>query len=142
MASERTKQCIKRRNIFLIISTIMWIGVAAVMIFGALIKFTKPTEVIAETVKEPMFTITDSTKNTVISLSITMVIGILGTIIIKDKIRTFMWMLSLIVGSIVYGKYCMYIVLALWFVEEYVFRTLYNYYKQKVSINKEIDLRG
>jgi len=137
--SDRTKQVIRRRNIFMILSFLTWMITAVVMVFSAFSKFKGATP---DDVVEKTEILSDAAKTLLTSLSITVVIGIVATIIIKDKIRTFVWMLSVIIAALVYKSTGMYIVLGLWLVEEYVFHTLYKYYATKVSINKEIDLRG
>ena len=136
--SDRTKQVIRRRNIFMILSFLTWITTALVMVFSAFSKFKGETP--AETVEHTEL-LSDAAKTLLTSLSITVIVGILASIIIKDKIRTFIWMVSVVLSALIYKSTGMYIVLGLWLVEEYVFHTLFKYYSNKVSINKEIDLR-
>lgn len=136
--SDRTKQVIRRRNLFMILSFLTWITTALVMVFSAFSKFKGETP--AEAVEHTEL-LSDAAKTLLTSLSITVIVGILASIIIKDKIRTFIWMVSVVLAALIYKSTGMYIVLGLWFVEEYVFHTLFKYYSTKVSINKEIDLR-
>lgn len=138
----RTKQVIKRRNTFFVLSVLSWVIPAVVMVFSALIKFTGGDDGGgAEEAKESLSIFSEQVKTFALSLSTTAVVAILASIIIKDKIRTFIWMVTTILSAIVYGSVAMYIVLGLWLVEEYVFHALYEHYKVKVSINREIDLR-
>lgn len=138
--SPRTKKMIRGRNITFVLSTLMWVGTAVVMAILAFKKFAKPSDVVEGA--ESMQLISEAVKTMVLSLSTTVFIGIIASIIIKDKIRTFMWMLSTVIAAVLFDRTGMLIVLALWLVEEYVIHALYTYYKGKVSINKEIDMRG
>ena len=51
------------------------------------------------------------------------------------------YMFSLVVASVLYKTTGMYIVLAVWSVDEWIFRPIYLSLKNKVTINKEIDKR-
>ena len=53
----------------------------------------------------------------------------------------YFYMLALIINSILFKETGMYIILAIWFIDEYVFSALHKHYKQLVIINKEIDRR-
>lgn len=139
MKSARTLKVIRNRNIFFIISNAMWIGTAVVLIFFALSKLGSKQA--AEDAVVQTQIISDQLKTLLYSLSTTLIIGIIVSIIIKDKIRTFIWMVSVITAAILFNSKGMYCVLALWFVEEYIFHALYIKYKNLVQINKEIDLR-
>lgn len=132
--SERTKKLIKRRNIFFALSVLTWIGVALFTVISVFClveaKDSEGTPIFA-----PEF------KQLLISLGVTTIIGIVCTLVIKDKLRTAIWMLCLILCTVMYKSVGMYSILGAWFIDEYVFHTFYNYYKTRVTINKEIDLR-
>lgn len=144
MKSARTKEVIKKRNIFFIISSLLWIGTAAVFIVLGLnaIGSKGPSDVQAiEDEKESISILSEQAKNLLTGVTITTVIGLIAAIIIKDKLRTVIWMASTIIASIVFKSVGMYIVLVIWASDEYIFRALYLKYKGKVEINKEMDLR-
>lgn len=135
MTSEITKNYRKRKWIFGILSVVLWVGtgIAAFIIAMMSINAIDPSTGM------PIFS--QEFKAWLTSLGITTCIGIATAIIIKDKMRTFVWMLSLVIITIVYKDVGMFIVLGLWLTDEYVFTTLYKYNKSKQSINKEIDKR-
>lgn len=135
MTSDRTKHCKKMRNIFGIISYCIWLGtIAAIMIMC----FSKVENAVD---KETMQILSNELKEKIYAFAITAAVGIIATIFIKEKARTFMYMLSIILSVILKGEVGMYIVLSIYAVDEFVIRVLYKYYANKVSINKEIDLR-
>lgn len=137
MKSARTIKVIRNKNIFFIVSNALWIGTALFLVFVCCVKLGSK-----EAVEEASTQIiSNELKAIIYSLSTTLIIGIIVSIIIKDKIRTFIWMVSVITAAILFNSKGMYCVLALWFVEEYIFHALYIKYKNLVQINKEIDLR-
>lgn len=136
MVSARTKSLKKKRNIYGVISYGLWIGTALFMIIYALATKDLPAP------KEGTIQfVTEEAKNWLFGLGLTAVIGIIGAIIIKDKIRTFIWMMSLIMSVILFGKGGMFTVLAIWFIDEYIIYALFKRNCRLVQINKEIDLR-
>lgn len=135
MVSERTKSLKRKTTIFGLLSYITWIGVALFFVFAALLTFDK-----TGSDGKPIFS--EEFKAMLISIGITTGIGILMAVIIKEKIRTFVWIACTILASIIYKEVGMYIVLSLWLIDEYIFTNLYKHYKNKFTINKEIDLRG
>lgn len=139
MKSQRTIDVTKKRNIFGFISYFLWITVVLVLVFFTFKKFSTPAEIVESAESEGF--ISESGKAFILSTSITVIIGVIATIVIKDKLRTFFWMVSVVLSAVIFKSTGMYIVLGIWLVDEYVFHNLYKYYKSKVSINKEIDLR-
>lgn len=137
--SKRTSEVIKKRNLFFIISLSMWVGTALFMVLSIVSKITSK-EAVEETIESTEF-LSPQLKAILFSLSTTLLIAIVASIIIKDKIRTFVWEVCVVIAAILFKETGLYIVLGLWFVEEYIFHALYIRYKEKVSINKEIDLR-
>lgn len=137
--SKRTSTVIKKRNVFLFMSLLMWVGTALFMVLSVVNKVTSK-EAAEEAIETTEF-LSPQLKAILFSLSTTLLIAIVASIIIKDKIRTFIWEICVVVAAILYKETGLYIVLGLWFVEEYIFHALYIKYKEKVSINKEIDLR-
>lgn len=139
--SERQKSLKRRMLIFGILSFSIWIITSLVMV-GLAIKHCfptpQPTE-IGETIEEGMSIFSEELKAKVMSLSITVGIGLIGTIIIKDKIRVFMWICCVIIAALLYGNNGMFVIFAIWLIDEYILRVLYKYYKRKWEIRKEID---
>ena len=116
-----------------IISTLMWIITGLTFIILSLAKIKQK-----DTSGIPI--ISPELKSLVTSIGVTALIGIILAIIIKDKIRTAVYMLSLILATIVYKEVGMYIVLGIWFIDEYIIHALYKKYSRKLEIRKEIDL--
>lgn len=135
MTSDRTKHCKKMRNIFGIISYCLWLGTIVAIMIMCFSKIENAVE------KESLKILSDELTEKIYAFGITAAIGIIATIFIKEKARTFMYMLSIILSVILKGEVGMYIVLSIYATDEFVIRTLYKYYSNKVSINKEIDLR-
>lgn len=90
-------------------------------------------------VKDGVQVFTDEAKHIVISMSITAIIGVIATIFLKEGMRTFIWIVCVILGSLVFKDTGMYIALSLWLVDDYVIHKLFKYYQSKLSIRKEID---
>lgn len=132
--SQRTKDVKKRYWIFRIASVFCWVGVAIFAVIAAFSKVggsgEKGTEILSE-----------SFKASVVSLSITVIIGLVIAVIIKEKLRVAIYIFSLVIVSIIYKNIGMYIVLVVWGFDEYVFTALAKRYKQLATINEEIDRR-
>ena len=133
--SERTKKVQNLSFIFGLSSLLCWLGVA---IFSVIVAFSK----VGGSEKTGVNILSDALKTKLISLSITVIIGLICALLIKEKARTTVYMLSLLLLTIVYGETAMYIVLSIWFTDEYVLHSLHKHYKNLSTINKEIDLRG
>ena len=133
--SERTKKVQNLSFIFGLSSLLCWLGVA---IFSVIVAFSK----VGGSEKTGVDILSDALKTKLISLSITVIIGLICALLIKEKARTTVYMLSLLLLTIVYGETAMYIVLSIWFTDEYVLHALHKRYKNLSTINKEIDLRG
>ena len=70
---------------------------------------------------------------------LTAVIGTILTFFLKEGMRTFIWIVCVVLGSIVFGAPGMYTILAVWLLDDYVIHKLFIYYKGKLSIRKEIE---
>jgi len=134
MASKTTIDLKKRTRIFGIVSTFMWIGTALASVIAMFFKLD-----LTSSSGTPIFS--EEFKAILISIGTTALIGITVACFIKNKIRTFMWMICLVLDTAAFQEAGMYIVLALWLIDEYVIYALYNHYKKRLTINKEIDLR-
>lgn len=138
MASERTKKCKKLRNWFFAISTLLLIAVLVFTIINVASIFNVPKD---PKTGEPLIKISQSLIDKVVAFGTTTVVVSILAIFIKNKARTAIYMLSLIISIIIKGEPGAYFILILWALDEYVFHALYLNYKNKVVINKEIDLR-
>lgn len=141
--NARTKQVISKRNLYFILSTGIWLVCTMVMIICALGKVGGDSASTSEAVQVvEQEKLIEVNKGALISFSITAVIGLIASILIKEKLRTAIWMANVILGAILFQEVGMYIVLALWACDEYFLQVKYKKYKNLVEINKEIDLRG
>lgn len=91
-------------------------------------------------VKDGVQIFTDEARAIFVSMSITAVIGTIMTFFLKEGMRTFVWIVCVVLGSIILGAPGMYIALGCWLVDDYVIHKLFIYYKNKLSIRKEIDI--
>lgn len=129
--SERYKSLKKKTIIFGIISyAAVFITMAVCLIAGG-INFNA--------VKDGVQIFTDEAKTLFLSMSITAVIGTVLTFFLKEGMRTFVWIVCVVLSSIVFGAIGMYIVLGVWLIDDYVIHKLFKYYQSKLSIRKEID---
>lgn len=72
---------------------------------------------------------------------ITLLILIVALILIGNKVRTTIWMVSTIMACYLFGDVGIYVTFGLWILDEYVLFNLSKSFKQKYIINKEIDKR-
>ena len=63
------------------------------------------------------------------------------TIIAGKKVRPLVFMIDLVVANILFASIGLYTMLGLWICDAYIFTPLAAYYKNKYTINKEIDKR-
>ena len=133
MTSPRAKDLKRRKLIFGLISTLMWVGTGIVFAILAFTKFKAKDS-------SGIPILSHELKTLLTSVGVTAMIGLIVGIIIKDKIRTFIYMASTILATIIYKDIGMYIVLSIWLVDEYIIYAPYKKYKRKYEIRKEIDL--
>ena len=133
--SQRTKDVKKLSFIFWLISTLMTVGVVLFVVISTFTKLSGSDKTGADILSETL-------KAQIISLSITAIICLFLIFIIKDKVRNTLYMLSLIITAILYKEVGMYIVGAIWLIDEYVIHALFKHYQALITINKEIDRRG
>lgn len=129
--SERQKSLKKKTILFGILSWACLFVLLLVFGISALSNLNRT--------KDGIQIFTDEAKLMIVSMSITAIIGIILTFFLKEGMRTFMWIICVILGSIMYKSVGMYIALAVWFIDDYVIHKLFLYYKNKLSIRKEID---
>ena len=133
--SQRTKDVKKLSFIFWLISTLMTVGVVLFVVISTFTKLSGSDKTGADILSETL-------KAQIISLSITAIICLFLIFIIKDKVRNTLYMLSLIITAILYKEVGMYIVGAIWLIDEYVIHALFKHHQAHITINKEIDRRG
>ena len=131
MASERYKQLKKRTVLFGIISYATLFVTMLVCLIGGGVNFNA--------VRDGVQVFTDEAKTLFLSMSITAIIGTILTIFLKEGMRTFIWIVCVVLGSIVFGAVGMYIILGVWLIDDYVIHKLFIHWKSKLSIRKEID---
>ena len=131
MASERYKQLKKKTIIFGIIS---WATLFTLLTVYLIAGFAN-----MNAVKDGVQVFTDEAKHILISMSVTAIIGVIATIFLKEGMRTFIWIVCVVLGSLVFKAPGMYVALGLWLVDDYVIHKLFKYYQGKLSIRKEID---
>lgn len=134
--SERYKQLKRRTVLFGILSYGILFVLSLVYLISAYVNFNA--------VQNGIQIFTDEAKKIIISMSITYVVGGILMIFLKEGMRTFIWMVCVILGSLVFKEMGMYIALGCWLIDDYVVHKLYKYNKNKLSIRKEIeyDYRG
>lgn len=109
MASKRTNDLKKKRTLFGILSYGVWIVTILTLVICAFATYSRDATIVNET----MQIVTDDAKNWVIGLGTTAVIALGGAIIIKDKMRTVVWMISLVLATVMYNRVGMFIILGL-----------------------------
>lgn len=132
--SKRTKDTAKLSRLFLVLSFLCFVGVAIFTVFACFSHIGSSEE-------QGMDIISEQLKSVLVSTSVTIIIVTILALIIKNKVRTTVYMLSLIVNGILFKEVGMYIILAIWALDEYVFTSLHKHYQKLKVINKEIDLR-
>lgn len=129
--SERYKSLKKKSTILCIISYAALFVTMVVCLIAGGVNFNA--------VSNGVQIFTDEAKTIFLSMSITAIIGTILTFFLKEGVRTFLWIVCVVLSSIVFGPVGMYIVLGVWLVDDYVIHKLFLYYKNKLSIRKEIE---
>lgn len=132
--SDRTKLLKKKRNVWFIFDMAVWVLTPLIMMILAFSHLKGGTDLLG--------IFSDNVRHVLMSFGITALIGLIAAIVIKDKIRTFLFMASTIIATALYGSAGMYVLLSIWFVDEYILHAMYKRLKGKVEINKEIDERN
>ena len=132
--SKRTKDVAKLSKLFFFLSFVCFVGVA---IFTIIACFTR----LGDGEKQGIEIISDALKTKLVSFSITMGIVVILAIFIKEKVRTTIYMLALVINGLLFKEVGMYCILGVWALDEFVFAALHKHYRQLTTINKEIDRR-
>lgn len=131
MASQRYKSLKKKAVIFGILSYGALFITMLVCLIAGFVNFNA--------VHEGVQVFTDEAKHIFVSMTVTAVIGTILTFFLKEGARTFIWIVCVVLGSIVFGPPGMYIVLGIWLIDDYVIHRLFKHFASKLSIRKEID---
>lgn len=129
--SERYKSLKKKTIILGIISYASLFVTMAVCLIAGGVNFNA--------IKDGVQIFTDEAKTIFLSMSITAIIGVILTFFLKEGMRTFIWIVCVVLSSIVFKANGMYTVLGIWLLDDYVIHKLYIYYKGKLSIRREIE---
>jgi amino acid transporter len=131
--SERKKSLKKKTVLFGVISYGLLIALVLVYMISAFVMFKNQPE------STHIQIFTDEIKKVVIAMSITAVIGIVLCFFLKEGMRTFLWIVCVVLGSLVYKEIGMYIALGCWLVDDYIIHKLFLHYRTRLTIRKEID---
>lgn len=133
--SEVTKKYQKKYWTTFAISSILWLGTCLFLILYGFIVAWKGDG------SSESNAVVDAIRATYSALLISIIAGIAIFIFIKEKIRNTIWMANLVISVVLFGSTGMWVVLSLWALDEFLIVPLKNHYREKISINKEIDKR-
>lgn len=134
MKTERTIKCKRLGILFTVLSWILCFGLAIAFIIAFLAMNGNGNGEQSETMKEKFGTI-------VYGFGLSLIPMLVLSIIVKDKIRPTVWMIDVILANYLFGSWLMYVVFAIWIIDQYVIGPLGKHYRQLYTINKEIDRR-
>lgn len=119
------KQYKKKRNKFHIASLLlMTLTLLFYIIYGYVVMFSGPKE--SSVIKDIVWML--------IPYGITAIILLAICIFISNKLRTTVWMASVIIGTLLFGRYCLLITFGLWIIDEYILFAKYNKYKLRTEM--------
>ena len=127
-----TKKCKATRNILGILSWLLCFGAAAFFIIFA---FASGMIGAGGSLVTKMGTVLYG-----FMLSILPLVTI--AVIVKNKVKPLVFTADVIVANVIFGTVGLYTMFMVWLLDTYVITPLYNKYKEKYAINKEIDKRG
>ena len=134
MKTERTIKCKKLGILFTILSWLLCFGLAVGFVIAFVAMNGSGGGENSATMEEKFGTI-------VYGFGLSLIPMLVLAIVVKDKIRPTVWMLDIILANYLFGSWMMYIVFAIWIVDQYVIGPLGKHYRQLYTINKEIDRR-
>lgn len=129
--SQYTKSCNRKATVCKVISYTLCFGAAAFMII-----YGFATGVFGKggPLKDKIGTIMYGFLLSIIPL-------VALTIIAGKKVRPLVFMVDLVIANILFSSLGLYTMLLLWIADTYIFTPLASHYKNKYTINKEIDKR-
>lgn len=134
MKTERTIKCKRLGILFTVLSWLLCFGLAVAFIIAFLAMNGNGSGEQSATMKEKFGTI-------IYGFGLSLIPMLVLSIIVKDKIRPTVWMIDVILANYLFGSWLMYVVFAIWLIDQYVIGPLGKHYRQLYTINKEIDRR-
>ena len=134
MKTERTIKCKKLGILFTILSWLLCFGLAVGFVIAFVAMNGSGGGENSATMEEKFGTI-------VYGFGLSLIPMLVLAIVVKDKIRPTVWMIDIILANYLFGSWMMYIVFAIWIIDQYVISPLGKHYRQLYTINKEIDRR-
>lgn len=134
MKTERTIKCKRLGILFTALSWVLCFGLAIAFVIAFLAMNGSGNGEQSETMKEKFGTI-------IYGFGLSLIPMLVLSIIVKDKIRPTVWMIDVILANYLFGSWLMYVVFAIWLIDQYVIGPLGKHYRQLYTINKEIDRR-
>ena len=134
MKTERTIKCKNLGILFTILSWLLCFGLAVGFVIAFVAMNGSGGGENSATLEEKFGTI-------IYGFGLSLIPMLVLAIIVKDKIRPTVWMIDIILANYLFGSWMMYIVFAIWVIDQYVIAPLGKHYKQLYTINKEIDRR-
>ena len=134
MKTERTIKCKKLGILFTILSWLLCFGLAVGFVIAFVAMNGSGGGEDSATMEEKFGTI-------IYGFGLSLIPMLVLAVIVKDKIRPTVWMIDIILANYLFGSWMMYIVFAIWVIDQYVIAPLGKHYRQLYTINKEIDRR-
>ena len=134
MKTERTIKCKKLGILFTILSWLLCFGLAVGFVIAFVAMNGSGGGEDSATMEEKFGTI-------IYGFGLSLIPMLVLAIIVKDKIRPTVWMIDVILANYLFGSWLMYVVFAIWLIDQYVIGPLGKHYRQLYTINKEIDRR-
>lgn len=134
MKTERTIKCKRLGILFTALSWVLCFGLAVAFVIAFLAMNGSGNGEQSATMKEKFGTI-------VYGFGLSLIPMLVLSIIVKDKIRPTVWMIDVILANYLFGSWLMYVVFAIWLIDQYAIGPLGKHYRQLYTINKEIDRR-
>lgn len=134
MKTERTIKCKRLSIVFTILSWLLCFGLAVGFVIAFVAMNGSGGGENSATLEEKFGTI-------IYGFGLSLIPMLVLAIIVKDKIRPTVWMIDIILANYLFGSWMMYIVFAIWVIDQYVIDPLGKHYRQLYTINKEIDRR-
>lgn len=134
MKTERTTKCKKLGILFTILSWLLCFGLAVGFVIAFVAMNGGGSGEDSATMEEKFGTI-------IYGFGLSLIPMLVLAIVVKDKIRPTVWMIDIILANYLFGSWMMYIVFAIWVIDQYVIAPLGKHYRQLYTINKEIDRR-
>lgn len=134
MKTERTIKCKRLSIVFTILSWLLCFGLAVGFVIAFVAMNGSGGGENSTTLEEKFGTI-------IYGFGLSLIPMLVLAIIVKDKIRPTVWMIDIILANYLFGSWMMYIVFAIWVIDQYVIAPLGKHYRQLYTINKEIDRR-